>query len=125
MTKKEKLIDLIQDMGYSEQMILHNEYCYKINNYDNEIFDMDSFDEIFDNYTPTQMANSVHFGQYNPGHEYFTFNGYGNIETIPKYQLSDYIDGVEITNYILENDIDFDNNDIRYILDDIEEDSEQ
>lgn len=121
MTKAQKIIDLIQEMGISEQVTLHNEYCYKTNNPDDEIFDMDMFDEMLTGQEPSWIANRIHFGHYNPYNEYFTFNGYGNIETIPKYQISDYIYENDIANFIIDNDIDFDIDDIRYILDDIDD----
>ena len=34
-----------------------------------------------------KFANMIHFGNYNPFHEYFTLDGYGNIKT---YSESDY-----------------------------------
>lgn len=32
--------------------------------------------------TPSETANMVHFGTYNPTHDYIGLNGYGNIETM-------------------------------------------
>lgn len=43
--------------------------------------DMDYLDEFLDGYTPTQIALMIHFGDFNPTHEYFRFNGYGNLES--------------------------------------------
>jgi hypothetical protein len=125
MTKREQLIELLEEMDYPNLIDLHNEYCYKTNSFDNEIFDIDRFDEMMEHLQPWDIACSVHFGHFNPGNEYFTFNGYGNIESIPKYQLEDYIYISEIVDYILETHCYFDDNDILYILNDIEEDSEQ
>lgn len=34
--------------------------------------------------TPSETANMVYFGSYNPTHDYIGLNGYGNIETMTK-----------------------------------------
>lgn len=35
---------------------------------------------------PSQVANMVHFGSYNPSHEFIGFDGYGNIETMTEQE---------------------------------------
>lgn len=124
MTKREKLIDLLQEINYPELVLLHNDYCYAINNPDDEIFEIGLFDEIFNGCDPFDIATKIYYGDFHPGYEYFKFNGYGNIQSICKWELDKYIDILEIVDYILEKNFDFDNNDILYILDDIEEDEE-
>jgi hypothetical protein len=124
MTKKEKLIDLLQETNYPELVLLHNDYCYAIDDVDNVIYSVDVFEEVFQGSTPWEIANRVHFGDFNPFYEYFKFDGYGNIKSIPEHGLDSTIEIVEIVDYILSKDFDFDSNDIRYILDDIEEDSD-
>lgn len=125
MTKREKLIDLLQEMNDPELVVLHNDYCCAINDYDNEIFEINQFDEIFNGCEPWDIATKICHGDFNPAFEYFKFNGYGNIQSICKWELDRFIDIMEIVEYILENDYSFENNDILYILDDIEEDSEE
>lgn len=117
MTKREIIIELIQEMSIGDAVMLHNEYCYETNRYDDEIFECDRFDEVFDGYTPTDISNRIHFGDYNPYAEYFTFNGYGNIHSVHKYEVFDHIYEDEIADYIIENDNDFGFDDIRDILD--------
>lgn len=124
MTKREKLIDLLQEMNKPDMVELHNEWCYTTNNYDDEIFNSDRLDEICQGQDAFWVACRVYYGDFNPASEYIKFNGYGNFQSIYNYNVLDYIDENEIVDYILENDEDFCNNDIRYILDDIEEDSE-
>ena len=42
-------------------------------------YDMDSFDELLDGYTPSEIARMIWFGEFNPNDEYFHFNAYGNL----------------------------------------------
>lgn len=60
-----------------------------------ELFNMDEFEEVFRNYTPTQLATVIHFGQYNPMDEYFTFDGYSNIQTLNEYKYRELIADIE------------------------------
>ena len=122
MTKREKLIDLLQEMNDFAIVLLHNEYCQLTNNYDDEIFTIDMFDELLQGFDPWEIACKIQFGDFNPSYEYFKFNGYGNIKSICKYEIDRYIDTGDIVDYIIENNYSFENNDILYVLDDIKED---
>ena len=122
MTKLEKIIDLIQEMSKPDAIALHNEYCNNVSKFDDEIFDIDELEEICQGQDAYWLACRIFYGDFNPTADYFKFNGYGNLQSIFTYCVFDYIDENEIATYILENDEDFSNNDIRYILDDIEED---
>ena len=125
MTKREKLIDLLEEMGDIDLIMLHNDYCQQCNYYDDEIFTIDMFDDIFNDVDPFDVALKIYYGDFNPSYEYFKFNGYGNIQSICKWELDRFIDIDDIVNYILDNNFSFENNDILYILDDIEGDSEE
>lgn len=124
MTKREKLLDYLQETDHYTLLTIHNEYCNETNNPDDEIFDIDQLNEICSGQDAYWVACSVCFGDFNPYDDYIKFNGYGNFQSINKHGLSNYIDEVEIAEYILKNDIDFDNSDIRDILDDLEEENE-
>lgn len=118
MTKEQRMIELLQEFDNDTLVILHNEYCQKINNFDDEIYTIDMFDEIMQGLDPFTLACRVAYGDFNGGYEYFKFNGYGNIQSICKYELYRYIDVVDIARYIIDNDDDFDINDILCILSD-------
>ena len=60
-----------------------------------DLFNMDEFEEVFRDYTPTQLATVIHFGEYNPINEYFTFDGYGNIKTLNNYEYRELISDIE------------------------------
>ena len=119
MTKREQLIDLIQEMNKPDAIALHNEYCYATNNFDNEIFDIDQLEEICQGQDAHWLACRIFYGDFNPNADYFKFNGYGNLQSIYTYNVFDYIYECEIADYILEHDENFYNDDIRSILDDI------
>ena len=45
-------------------------------------YDMDSFNEFLDGYTPLEIAQMIFYGgEFNPNDEYFHFNAYGNLES--------------------------------------------
>ena len=90
--------DLMDDLGY----------------YDNWIYSMDEFDDLISEsaYDAIRMAfygerfNFKH-DSFNPNDEYFTFNGYGNLVSIPDYYLQEYCDQFkdELLEYVNDNDI--------------------
>ncbi len=122
MTKREQLIELFEEMSEPDKVYLYNQYCQEISNYDDEIFPMDMFDEIMQECDPWEIAAKVFYGDFNPNYDYFKFNGYANLISVHKWDLDRFIDIEDIIKYILENDEDFGENDIRYILDEIGED---
>ena len=50
-------------------------------------YDMDSFDEFLDGYTPLEIAQMIWFGEFNPNDDYFRFNAYGNLESADWYDV--------------------------------------
>ena len=68
---KDELVELLQHMnGYGG--------CFE----DCVYYDMAVFDEFLDGYTPTEIAQMIFFGgDFNPNHDFFRFNAYGNLES--------------------------------------------
>lgn len=62
---------------------------------ENDIYSMDEFDEIFEGHDPSYIANRIHFGEYNPLDDYFTFDGYGNIKTLNTFEYQELISDIE------------------------------
>lgn len=62
---------------------------------ENELYPMDEFEDVFRDYTQTQLATVIHFGQYNPMDEYFTFDGYSNIKTLNTFECRELIADIE------------------------------
>lgn len=117
MTKQEKIIEALENMHEWDIMSAHNES----NPYSN-IYHMDELDDILSGTSPSEVARLIFFGDFNPNHDYFTFNGYGNLESVYSIWDKIYID--EIAEYRIDNDEDFDDSDIRRILDEGDEDDE-
>ena len=70
-----------------------------------EAIDMEELDLYLEGLTPTEIANRMFFGYFNPNEDYFRFNAYGNLESLSEYDLEieprTYID--EIVEALLEN----------------------
>ena len=69
------------------------EIVSQINSYDSslqhlEFLDMEEFDMYLDGLTPTDIANKIFFGDFNPNHEYFRFNVYENLESFDEWELN-------------------------------------
>lgn len=79
--KVEAIKNIINDMSESQAVALHNEWCYETDNYDDEIIEMERFDEICEGMKPIDIARSIVYGDFNPHHDYFHYNSYGNFES--------------------------------------------
>ena len=121
MAKTEIIKDLLENMSESQLYIIVNEYFDKANYYDDRIYDMDEFNEIMSGMSPSDIATKIFYGDFRPNDNYFRFDGYANLQSFD--YISDEVDLEEIADYIIDNDEDFDNSDIREILD--EEDEEE
>lgn len=124
MTRYEIIIAALEEMDNDALISLHREYSDAVSAYDDVIYSMWDFDEIMNGQTPEWIANRVYFGDYNPNAEYFTFDGYGNIQSIFNYNLRDYIDVDEIAHYIDNNDNALYNDEIQEIIDEWEDDEQ-
>ena len=122
MTKTEMIKDLLENMSESQLYIIANEYSDKTNYYDDRIYDMDEFDEIMSGMSPSDIATKIFYGDFRPNDNYFKFDGYANLESFD--YISDEVDLEEIADYIVDNDEDFDDSDIREILDEANEGGE-
>lgn len=104
-TTKEQVIDVINSMDDAELITLNNEYCQEIGDADSEIWgnDEDFLCTFFGN-NPDALARAIFYGDYNYSHDYVKFNGYGNLETMNYFEVSDLVELVPtIAEYICEN----------------------
>ena len=89
-----------------------------------EYFDMEELDLVLEGYTPSEVANRIFYGSFNPNDEYFRFNAYANLESANEWEIveeyRDYIS--EIANYIVEykDNIDIYDEGLQEILDNME-----
>lgn len=121
--KVEAIKNIIKDMDDSDAVALHNEYCYETNNYDDEIIEMERFDEICEGMTPIEIANHIFYGDFNPNHEYFHYDGYGNFEST-NYP-TDWIYPGDIAREIVDREESFRNDEIQEEIDSWNEENEE
>lgn len=104
MTTKEKIIEFMKEEIPTLDLVqMHNNYCVETNNPGDEIYSMDMWEDIMDGFKSWDIATKVHFGEFNPFDEYFTFDGYGNIRTINKYVIEDKLYLEDMAQWMIEN----------------------
>ena len=124
MQKKQKLVDYINSMKTEEIVELHNSYCEAAGHEDDRIYSMYELDELLEGRTPVDILCMSFHGSFNPHHEFFWFNGYGNLES------ADYLSGTQvcaddIADYILLKEDSLGNDEIQEILDKEDNDNEK
>jgi len=126
MEDKIRAIESFLDELDMEQLVpLWNEYCEAVNYMDDMVENMDAFDELMTGMEPHEIAQKVCYGDFNYAHNWFSFNGYGNLvsfgraedENSPIYTL-------EMAEYIVKHDVDFGCDEVRELLDGTEEEEE-
>ena len=120
--KIEAIKNIIEDMDSSDAVALHNEYCYETNNYDDEIIEMERFDEICEGMTPSDIANHIFYGDFNPNHNYFRYNGYANFESTD--YPTDWIYPGDIARDVVDRECSFGNDEIQEEIDSWNEDED-
>ena len=121
--KVEAIKNIIEDMDESDAVALHNEYCYETNDYDDEIIEMERFDEICEGMTPSDIARSISYGDFNPNHDYFHFNGNGNFESTGC--PTDWIYPGDIAREVVDRECSFENDEIQEEIDSWNEDEDE
>ena len=82
MTREEAIRNYVEQLNGDDltYLLRHmNAYdgCFEETNY----YDMAKFDEFLADDTPTEIAQMIFFGDFNPNDDYFRFNAYGNLES--------------------------------------------
>ena len=62
---KTELFEIVSQINSYDGSLQHLDFLY-----------MEDLDMYLDGLTPTDIANKIFFGDFNPNHEYFRFNGY-------------------------------------------------
>ena len=116
MEKRKKLVDYINSMKTDEIVALHNDYCAAAGYEDDRIYSMHELDELLEGRTPTDILSMGFYGDFRPHHDFFWFNGYGNLKTAD-YVTDMPIFAIDIANYILSEEDSLGNDEIQEILD--------
>ena len=116
MEKREKLVEYINSLDDDDLIELHNSYCEAAGYEYDRIYSMYELDELLEGSTPTDILLRGFYGDFNPRHAFFWFNGYGNLDS------ADYMGGTpicaeDIADYILSNEDSLGNDEIQEILD--------
>ena len=121
--KIEAIKNIIACMGESDAVALHNEYCYETNNYDDEIIEMERFDEICEGMAPIEIANHIFYGDFNPNHNYFRYDGYANFESTDF--PTDWIYPGDIAREVVDREKSFGNDEIQEEIDSWNEENDE
>lgn len=117
------IITIIKNSDDDDLFDINNRYQDEAN-WDNYIYPMDDFDDIMSSLTPSELSCRIFYGEFNPNHNYFWFDGYGNLRSSDYASDSPYICESEIAEWCVENDEDFGIHEIREVLDEYNEDEE-
>ena len=116
MEKIKELVDYINSLDDDDLIELHNRYCEAAGCEDDRIYSMYELDEILEGRTPTDILCMGFYGDFRPQHDFFWFNGYGNLESAD--HTNDMpIYASDIANYILSEEDSLGNDEIQEILD--------
>lgn len=91
-------------MNTTDKVQLLNEYYEEKQYSDDTIYSFDkyTFNEMFTD--PWEALRSCLFGDVNMGHDYFHFNGYGNIETLSDWKIDELFEDSDFQEWAKEND---------------------
>ena len=83
MTREQAIRTYVENISNAERVELMQHMNAYDSSFEDELYyDMDSFDDFLDGYTPMEIAQMVFFGgDFNPNDEYFRFNAYENLES--------------------------------------------
>ena len=121
---KQKIVDYINSMNDEEVIELHNRYCEAAGYEDDRIYSMYELDELLEGRTPTDILSMGFYGDFRPHHDFFWFNGNGNLESAD-YTTDMPIFASDIANYILSEEDSLGNDEIQEMLDEDEEDEQE
>ena len=133
----EQVNEVLKHMDDSDLVQVWKNYCYENRMYDDEVFNMDYFDEFYANLDPIEVATRVFFGcdewdeksSFNPNREWFYLNGYGNPGSLDYVSFNEYaneyncriIDGDAVADYVCENQNGLDNDELQELVDEFSE----
>ena len=117
MTKEERLQNIIDNMEDAELISAWNERCDSYSYYEDHIYYMSEIDELFYDVKVSEFLSNL-ADDFRVGDDYFK-DGVWGIESFD--DIYDVINDDDLIEYIINEDDDLGNDDIREILDEEEE----
>jgi hypothetical protein len=123
MDKRERIQEVLCDMSETELIFdVYDEYCNKNGYHDDRIDYMCDIDDFLGGCSFTEAFKQIDKENFDLSDDYIMYTIYGYKSLDSDEAIDEALDNAsDIVNYIIENDEDFGNLDIRDILDDEEE----
>lgn len=104
MDKIQAIIDIIKHNWSNEEIAdAWNFRCDEKGYMDERIEYMDSFDELFCNLKPSEIAEKVYRRDFCTGDDFYAFNGYGNLESFSEVEDYSRFSYSELAEYLVDN----------------------
>ena len=104
MDKIQVIINIIKNNWSNEEIAdAWNFRCDEDGYMDERIEYMDSFDELFCNLKPSEIAEKVYRREFCTGDDFFAFNGYGNLESFSDVDDYSRFSYTELAEYLVDN----------------------
>lgn len=104
MEKIQTIIDIIKNSWSNEEIAdAWNFRCDEKGYMDERIEYMYSFDELFCNLKPSEIAEKVYRREFCTGDDFFAFNGYGNLESFSDVDDYSRFSYSELAEYLVDN----------------------
>ena len=89
---EQKALKIIEGADVYELAATYSEYmAEELSDPDGALYAAEEFDELMTGFTPSALADMVLYGDYSSSAEFFTFDGYGNIESVHVSDVADFI----------------------------------
>lgn len=110
--KVEQIKTILDDMYDDELIEIHNRYC-EANRCEDHIYSNEDYilDDVMGECTFSEAACKLHYSDYDYSDNYFWFNGYGNLKSSNNPMDNIFVD--DIARYVVDNEDDLDNMDLR------------
>lgn len=103
MDKIETIIDIIKSNWSNEEVAdAWNFRCDEKGYMDERIEYMDTFDELFCNFKPSEIAEKVYRRDFCTGDDFYAFNGYGNLESFSDVEDYSRFSYEELAEYLVD-----------------------
>ena len=104
MDKIDAIIDIIKTNWTTDELVkAWNFRCDKKDYMDERIEYMDTFDVLFCNLKPSEIAEKVYRRDFCTGDDFYAFNGYGNLESFSYVEDYSRFSYEELAKYLVDN----------------------